>query len=117
MPSIETFKRERAIPSIVTDDRGMITYVNSAFEKAFGWSSAEIVGQTLSLILPAHFQDAHHLGFARFSTTGVSTVLNHPLRLKVVTKDNREIESEHFVIAEKQDGRWLFAATLRPLES
>jgi hypothetical protein len=86
------------------------------FEKTFGWSYLEIVGQPLNLILPSYFQDAHTLGFSRFSTTEVSTVLNHPLQLKVRTKDNCEIESEHIIIAEKQQGQWVFAATLRPLE-
>lgn len=116
MPTIEELKQQNELPAIVTDDRGIIIHVNPVFEAVFGWNYAEIVGQALTVILPAYFQDAHHLGFARFSATGISTVLNHPLQLKAVTKDNREIESEHFIVAEKQDGRWVFAATLRPLE-
>ncbi|MEG3439547.1 PAS domain S-box protein [Pannus brasiliensis CCIBt3594] len=116
MPTVEELKQQNELPAIVTDDRGIIIHVNHAFEAIFGWSYVEIVGQALTVILPVYFQDAHHLGFARFSTTGISTVLNHPLQLKAVTKDNREIESEHFIVAEKQDGHWIFAATLRPLE-
>lgn len=100
---------------VVADQQGNVVDVNSHFERIFGWTSTEIIGQPLTVILPPFFQDAHNLGFARFSATGHSKVLNHPLNLKAVTKDNQEIESEHFIVAEKQGEQWLFAATLRPL--
>ena len=113
--TIEQLKQSD-IPVVVADDQGNIVDVNTQFEVVFGWTALEILGQSLTIILPPFFRDSHNLGFARFSATGESTVLNHPLLLKAVTKDNREIESEHFIIAEKQDGRWRFAATLRPIE-
>jgi PAS domain S-box-containing protein len=117
MSAIANLKDKSELPVIITDHQGIVIYVNSVFEATFGWNYSDIIGQTLALILPTYFQDAHHLGFSRFSATGVSTILNHPLQLKVVTKDNREVESEHIIIAEKQENQWVFAATLRPLES
>lgn len=113
--TIEELK-QRDVPVVVANHEGIIVDVNHQFEAVFGWSAQEIIGQSLTVILPPFFHDSHNLGFARFSATGESTVLNHPLHLKAVTKDNREIESEHFIIAEKQAGQWLFAATLRPLD-
>jgi PAS domain S-box-containing protein len=114
--TIEQLKQSD-VPVVVANHEGNIVDVNLPFEAVFGWSAQEIVGQSLTIILPPFFRDSHNLGFARFSATGESTLLNHPLQLKAVTKDNREIESEHFIIGEKQEGRWLFAATLRPLET
>jgi hypothetical protein len=32
-----------------------------------------------------------------------------------VCRDGSEIESEHFIVAEKSGDHWLFAATLKPL--
>ncbi len=107
--------KEREVPVIVANHEGIVVDVNNHFEIIFGWSAQEIIGQPLTMILPPFFQDSHNLGFARFSATGTSTILNHPLHLKAVAKDGREIESEHFIIAEKEEGQWLFAATLRPL--
>lgn len=114
-PSIEQLKQGN-LPFVVANQSGIIVDINSHFEAVFGWSSAEIIGQPLGVLLPAFFRDAHNLGFARFTATGNSTVLNHPLNLKAVTKDQQEIESEHFIIAERRGEEWLFAATLRPLE-
>lgn len=113
---IAELKDKSELPVIVANDRGIAIYVNSHFETVFGWSYQEIVGRSIAAILPSEFRDAHILGFARFNATGISTVLNHPLQLKTLTKDNRAIDCEHFIIAEKEGESWIFAATLRPLE-
>ena len=84
MESIENLKQQKELPVIITDDQGIVIYVNDVFERVFGWSQSEIVGQALTVILPAYFQDAHNLGFSRFSATGFSTILNYPLLLKAI---------------------------------
>jgi len=113
--TIEQLK-ESDLPVIVANHEGVVVDVNTHFEAIFGWQAQDIIGEPLTVILPPFFRDSHNLGFARFSATEESNVLNHPLHLKAIAKDGREIESEHFIIAEKQEGQWLFAATLRPLE-
>ena len=113
-PTIEQLKQSD-VPVILANHEGTVVDVNVNFEKVFGWTAEEIIGQPLTVVLPPLFHDSHNLGFARFAATGNSTILNHPLQLKAVTKNGQEIESEHFIIAEKQEGQWIFAATLRPL--
>ncbi|ELS33915.1 PAS domain containing protein [Pseudanabaena biceps PCC 7429] len=105
------------LPAVVADFQGLITDVNTHFEEFTGWRKEEIVGQLISVILPSYFRESHHMGFSRFTATGVATILNHPLELQVITKDNREILSEHYILAEKHDEKWFFGATLRSLES
>ncbi len=115
MPSIEQMLEQDQVPVVVASQEGFILRVNHAFEKIFGWSSAEAVGQLLTLIIPANLHDAHHLGFSRFISTGQTTLLNQPLRLKAVSKGGREFDAEHFIVAEKSSDHWTFAATIRPL--
>lgn len=115
-PSTLAELRETLLPLVIANQEGIITEVNSAFEQLTNWKQAEIKGQMISIILPVYFRDAHHLGFSRFRSTEVAQVLNHPLELKVITKDNQEILSEHYIIAEKINGQWFFGATLRPIE-
>ena len=107
---------ETSVPVIIADRDGSITYVNARFEAIFGWKSEEIVGQPLTTIIPKNLHDAHHLGFSRFLMTGKPTLLNQPLKLKAVAKDGRELDSEHIIVAEQEDGQWVFGATIRPLE-
>jgi len=115
MQTIEELKRDSDQPVIIADNQGIVVDINTHFETIFGWQKDEILGQPLTVVLPVYFRSAHHLGFSRFSATEISTILNHPLKLKALTKDNREILSEHFIIAEKQNGSWFFGAILRPL--
>lgn len=115
MKTISEMKLETDVPVVITDAQGFVTYVNDCFTTVFGWSSEEITGQIITAIIPASFHDSHHLGFSRFLCTQRSTILNHPMRLKGITKDGTEIEAEHLIMAERQQGQWVFMATLRPL--
>jgi PAS domain S-box-containing protein len=116
MKTIYQMKQEAHWPVLLTDHQGLITYVNESFRKVFGWTNDEIIGQTLEIVIPNSYRDAHHLGFSRFAVTEQSTVLNHPLQLMAVTKNGREILSEHFIAAEQQQGQWIFGAILRPIK-
>lgn len=115
--TIEELKRRSEVPVVLADARGTITYVNGQFERVFGWTASELIGQPLTTFIPPNLHDAHHLGFSRFLTTGAPTLLNQPLKLKAITKAGREFDAEHFIVAEQQRGQWVFGATIRPLEA
>ncbi|HEY9845327.1 MAG TPA: PAS domain S-box protein [Candidatus Caenarcaniphilales bacterium] len=116
MKTINEMKRQTDLPVLITDQQGFITYVNRRFSVIFGWAWDEIIGQTLATIIPSSYHDSHNLGFSRFAMTEQPRVLNHPLQLKAVTKDGKEIDAEHFITAEHHQGEWVFGATLRPLD-
>jgi PAS domain S-box-containing protein len=44
---------------VVVDSQGMITLVNSQTETMFGYDRAEIVGQSVEVLLPEHFRARH----------------------------------------------------------
>lgn len=115
MKTVEEMKKEKGLPVVIADQQGLITYVNKPFQEVFGWSADEIVGRALSTIIPKNLHDAHNLGFSRFITSGKPTLLNQTLKLKAVSKDGRVFDAEHFIVAEKQKERWLFAATILPV--
>ncbi len=117
MRTFNEIKLEMTEPVVISDQFGIITYINPPFEAIFGWKASEIIGQTLAVLIPALYHDAHNLGFARFAMTEQPTVLNHPLQLMAVTKAGQSILSEHYITAEHSDGQWLFGAVLRPLKS
>jgi PAS domain S-box-containing protein len=102
-------------PFVLADALGNVLRFNRPFAEVYGWSEAQLVGEPLGLILPDAFRMAHQFGFSRFQATERSTILAHPLRLKTLCADGRELVSEHFIVAEKGDAGWLFGATLTPL--
>lgn len=113
--TIDELRRDPELPVISADASGYITAINDRFRDAYGWEPADLIGQPLTTIIPRKFHEAHHLGFARFLSTGAPTVLGQPLALHVMTKDGRELSAEHFILAERNDGAWTFVASLRPL--
>ena len=116
MKTIDEIKHETELPAVIANHRGLITFVNERFEEAFGWRNNEIIGKPLTVIIPQRLHDSHHLGFSRFVMTGKPTLLNKPLKLKAITKEGQEFDSEHVIIAEQQQGEWIFGATIQPCE-
>lgn len=112
---IEDVQARTDVPVVSVDHHGHVTAINERFREAYGWGAADLVGRPLSTIIPTVFHDTHHLGFSRFLTTGLPTLLEHPLQLKIVARDGHEQEAEHYIVAEERDGAWAFAAMIRPL--
>ena len=114
--SIRQLREQQDLPFVRADANGSVLEINQRFRDVYGWTDDQLIGESLGLILPPSFRDSHHAGFARFKLTEVSKVLNQPLKLATYCSDGSAIDSEHFIVAEKQaDGSWSFAATLRPL--
>ena len=114
--SIRQLREQHDLPFVRADANGSVLEINQRFRDIYGWTDDQLIGESLGLSLPQSFRDSHHAGFARFKLTEVSKVLNHPLKLATYCSDGTAIDSEHFIVAEKQgDGSWSFAATLRPL--
>ena len=113
---IEDLRKETDLPTVMANEEGLITSINKSFESVFGWHSNEILGKPLTIIIPKSLHDAHHLGFSRFLTTKKPTLLSKPLKLKTVNKAGKEFDAEHFIVAEEEEGKWVFGATIRPLD-
>jgi PAS domain S-box-containing protein len=113
--TIEQLRQVNDAAVVVVNQEGAITFVNGPFEDLFQWRSDQIVGKPLTTIIPVNLRDAHQLGFSRFLTTEKPSVLQTPLLLKAVSRDGRVFEAEHYIVAERIDGSWNFAATIKPV--
>jgi len=116
MLTIDALKADTASPVIIVDHEGTVVHINQIFEKTWGWQKEKLVGQTLTTIIPSNLKDAHHMGFSRFLLTGKPTILNQGIELAIVLADGTEAVAEHFIVAEKINGNWVFGATIKPLE-
>ena len=115
--AIAALREKEQLPFVRADAKGNIVEFNARFAEVYGWVEGQLVGESISAILPPSFREFHHAGFARFQLTESSKVVGHPLTLATVCSDGSEVQSEHYIVAEKySDGSWSFAATLRPLE-
>jgi PAS domain S-box-containing protein len=87
---------EAAPDAVITlDKEGNITNWNAEAETVFGWGKSEVMGKNLSgVIIPARYRDQHTRGMKRFLESGEGPVLNKPVELYALTKDNTEIPVE-----------------------
>jgi PAS domain S-box-containing protein len=114
-PSIEALASSDR-PFVLADADGRVLSINAAFRRVYGWTDEQLVGTSLSQILPESFRMSHQLGFSRYLATEQSTILAHPLQLATICADGTSIVSEHLIVAERTGESWVFGATLTPLE-
>lgn len=75
---------------ITADDHGVITGWMGAAERMFGWTAAEVVGHSISMVIPIKYRVAHNQGISRVRTTGRSKLAGKLLRAEGLHKDGSE---------------------------
>src|SRR5690606_11465585 len=71
-----------ATDAIVTADReGHIVTWNPASEAMFGYSEQELIGQSLTSIVPERFREAHSEGLARVSSGGETRIVGQTVQV------------------------------------
>jgi PAS domain S-box-containing protein len=93
--------RERAIleaahDAVVSiDRRARVTYVNSAFERIFGYRGDEVLGRELAtVVVPPAQRAAHRRGFARHLATEQSRFLDQRIEMTAIRADGTEFPAE-----------------------
>lgn len=103
---------EEILPAIAIDHSSLITRINKAFETTYGWTKKDLLGKSITEIIPPYLRDAHQIGFSRFLTTEQPTLLGVTLPLEMLYKDGTIQPAEHYIVGEKKEARWRFAATI-----
>jgi PAS domain S-box-containing protein len=103
-----------AVISIGRDSR--VTYVNSAFDRTFGYRGAEVIGRDLAeTIVPPALREAHRRGLARYLETGQSTILNRRIEMSAMRADGTEFPAEVSVTRTGVPGQPAFTAYVRDI--
>jgi len=98
MNVIEKMLAEDA-PTIIADSEGLITEVNALFLETYKWEQSALIGEPLTIIIPAKFHDAHNLSFSRFLHTGISSIFSQWVTLEVVGGTGEVQVAKHFIVA------------------
>ncbi|NDV19249.1 PAS domain S-box protein [Pseudodesulfovibrio sp. JC047] len=110
--TFESLLVEENKPVVVVTEQGTVESINVAFTEAYGWTTEDLVGKSLTTIIPEDLRDAHQMGFARFLSTNEPAVQNTRIELKVLFADGTVATAYHFITSTQENGRRRFIASI-----
>jgi PAS domain S-box-containing protein len=100
---------------ISADSAGRIVYANRAVERYFGYTRQELLGHSLTMLMPERFRAAHSEGLRRFAATGESRVVGRTVELSAQRKDGAEFPIELSLASGHSARGVFFTAFLRDI--
>jgi PAS domain S-box-containing protein len=100
---------------ISIDESGVIQFANSATVRIFGFDSAELVGQPLTVLMPEYLRKLHEKGFGRYLTSGQRHINWQGTELIGLHKDGREFPIEVSFGELSRDGHKVFTGFIRDI--
>ena len=79
---------------VYVDETGTIRRWNRAAAALFGFSAAEVLGQSLDRIIPEHLRAGHWHGFNAAMTTGVMKLQGRPTLTRATHQTGRKLYVE-----------------------
>ena len=76
---------------MVCDAAGAITLWNPACERLFGFTEAEVLGQSMDMIIPERLRPRHWEGYHKTMATGITKYGTDLLRVPAVDKQGRAL--------------------------
>ncbi|HEX8160970.1 MAG TPA: ATP-binding protein [Pyrinomonadaceae bacterium] len=99
----------------VIDDGGVIRFANRAAEEIFGHPVAELIGQSLTLLMPEYLRPAQRAGMARYLETGERHISWRGVEMTGLHRTGRELDLEISFGEFARGGRRYFAGSARDI--
>ena len=107
---------ESANDAIISiDGEGRVLLWNHHAEEMFGYDHREMLGRTLTAIIPERYRDQHHEGIHRVVEGGEAHVLGRTVELTGLHKDGHEIPVELSLAMWEGDGERFFSGIIRDI--
>ncbi len=98
---------------ISADDRGVILSWNKGAQHLFGYSTDEILGQNLTILIPERLRDAHRQGLCRATATGTVHHADQPIELCGLRKGGAEFPMDLSLTSWTLAGRRFYGGIIR----
>ena len=105
-----------SIPVVCCDQDARIVRWNDAAALVFGWRDIEVIGKTVSIIVPDNLKVEHVLGFERYRNTGESHILGKIIDINALHRDGHIFPVKLSVaVWHTNDGHDFFCAYITPI--
>ena len=107
---------ETASDAIITiDDQSTILFVNRATEKIFKYTRDELLGQSLTMLMPDYLRHVHRAGLQRYLSTGQRHIGWEAVQLPGLRKDGSVVPLELSFGEFVEDGKHFFTGIARDI--
>ena len=107
---------DSATDAIVVAGRlGLIVSWNRSASKLFGYADEEVIGQPLTLLMPARYHQAHEQGLARMESTGKGRLMGSALEVHGRKKDGTEFPIELSLAAWRTTDSTYYSGIIRDI--
>jgi PAS domain S-box-containing protein len=105
---------ETASDAIITiDDNSIIHFANRATEEIFGYSRDELIGHSLTMLMPDYLRHVHRSALQRYLTSGERHISWNGVELPGLHKDGRHLSLEISFGEFTEDGAHYFTGIVR----
>jgi PAS domain S-box-containing protein len=105
-----------AVDAIVSiDSEGIIMSWNIAAEKIFDYSASEMIGEELSSIVPAQYQEQHKKGIIKIQKGGKTSIVGELVEITALKKDGTEFPVELSLSSWEVDAERYFTGIIRDI--
>ena len=116
LPNVSRVIAETASDAIITIDAdSTILFANHAAEKIFGYARDELIGQSLTMIMPEYLRHIHRAGLKRYLTTGNRHMAWEGVQLPGLRKDGTEVPLELSFAEFTEHGKQFFTGIARDI--
>jgi PAS domain S-box-containing protein len=100
---------------ITTDERGSIMLTNPATKRIFGYDSTELIGRSLTTLMPEPIRKFHEAGFKRYLATGQRHINWQGTELIGLRKNGEEFPLEISFGEQIRNGHRVFVGAVRDI--
>lgn len=107
---------ETASDAIITiDEHSTILFVNRATEKIFGYTPDELIGQSLTMLMPDYLRHVHRASLERYVKTGTRHIDWDSVQLPGLHKNGSDLMLELSFGEFTEDGKHFFTGIARDI--
>ena len=110
---------DQALDAVVTiDEHNNVTFFNDAAERLWGYSSHEVIGQNVKMLVPHAIRADHDSLVNRNRTTGVDRIVGQSREVEIHRKDGEVVWGNLSLSRVKlDDGRQLYTAFVKDISA